>query len=54
MVHGQAGETYDIAEAGTKKQLSFDASIKKRGFAPKETFHRSFSQHCDPRIQSGA
>ena len=55
MVHGQAGQTYGIAQAGTKnKQLSFNASPKQRGATPVEASHSSFSQHCDPRIQSGA
>lgn len=52
MVHGQAEQTYCIAQARTKnKQLSISASPEERGVVPVESPHSSSSQQCDPGVQ---
>lgn len=53
-VRGQAGQTYSIAQAGTKsKGLSFIVSPRQMDAAPMVASHRSFSQQCSPRIGGG-
>ena len=53
IVHSQEGQTHSIAQADIKsKGLSLAASPKQRSAAPMVAPHISFSQQCDPRIQS--